>query len=656
MEAHNKEQASIPTLQLPASTTTANLHATNESITSIEDEISSRSLQERIHDIQYSVEGDNLIIQTQVTDPQLYNYILNQQRQNEQNMDVPVRKTSSRKIKEQVHVQHKVPSISKSKDEEGDDEAENKERKIHSQEEISKSEELEYAVPVPISTKTHKRLEIDVPVQEENAGLENCNASSIGSNKAVEPSPQDEEVRFVFPATPPQKQTEELLSLRMRVEEAQSETQGIKIKLDQQAETEKKTTEENKRLNKELEGLKRLLQQSNNEKIEALDKLNKLQNVKKANEGTETEGKLEKSEFCQTESTTIPTSTKSVQTEGLDQSGAMQKMKASMAVLEAKLRVSDKEKLELATSIERQHSLLTKTETELTATTKDNKTLSTELEFVKQGLEAQRKFANNLKSEVNNHKAKILRLEAENKELQRARKESAADSRAPAITELKDRLNRYEQISAELAKENELSKAVISETKEQLQKANAKIDEKKHGNKKQREKVKELKKERDLLKIEILKLKQMYAEKCDGYKEARNRLQKKLKEKEEVISNLQGAMGEKQYVQRIEPQYISHHRNDDDADEYMRAKSLENTSKYNFKNLSSTLQPGEIRKKLADIADDNQYGVEVQMSPINPTKSNTKKLGTEGIKNEVRKDEINDFLETHKVLCISVIR
>jgi len=41
------------------------------------------------------------------------------------------------------------------------------------------------------------------------------------------------------------------------------------------------------------------------------------------------------------------------------------------------------------------------------------------------------------------------------------------------------------------------------------------------------------------LKIEILKLKQIYSEKCDGYRDVRAKLQRKLKRRDETIKNLE---------------------------------------------------------------------------------------------------------------------
>ncbi len=76
------------------------------------------------------------------------------------------------------------------------------------------------------------------------------------------------------------------------------------------------------------------------------------------------------------------------------------------------------------------------------------------------------------------------------------------------------------------------------------------MEENKHLAKKKSNKIKSLKKERDGLKIELLKLKQIYSDKCDiqkiiinnqydNYKEIKHKLQKKLKKREDKIINLE---------------------------------------------------------------------------------------------------------------------
>jgi hypothetical protein len=47
------------------------------------------------------------------------------------------------------------------------------------------------------------------------------------------------------------------------------------------------------------------------------------------------------------------------------------------------------------------------------------------------------------------------------------------------------------------------------------------LEEEKYHAKKKSAKVKALKKERDNLRIELLKMKQMFSEKCDNYREGR---------------------------------------------------------------------------------------------------------------------------------------
>jgi hypothetical protein len=65
------------------------------------------------------------------------------------------------------------------------------------------------------------------------------------------------------------------------------------------------------------------------------------------------------------------------------------------------------------------------------------------------------------------------------------------------------------------------------------------IQESKDHSKKKSIKIRSLKKERDVLKIEILKLKQIYSDKCDGYRDVRHKLQRKLKRREDTIAKME---------------------------------------------------------------------------------------------------------------------
>ena len=65
------------------------------------------------------------------------------------------------------------------------------------------------------------------------------------------------------------------------------------------------------------------------------------------------------------------------------------------------------------------------------------------------------------------------------------------------------------------------------------------LDETRHQIKRKRNKIKNHKKERDALRIDILKLKQIYSDKFDNYKETRHKLQKKVKKRDDLIEKLQ---------------------------------------------------------------------------------------------------------------------
>ncbi len=69
------------------------------------------------------------------------------------------------------------------------------------------------------------------------------------------------------------------------------------------------------------------------------------------------------------------------------------------------------------------------------------------------------------------------------------------------------------------------------------------LETSKHSTKKKSSKIKNLKKERDNLKIEILKLKQIYSDKCDNYRDVRHKLQRKLKKRDDAILKLEERLG-----------------------------------------------------------------------------------------------------------------
>ena len=113
--------------------------------------------------------------------------------------------------------------------------------------------------------------------------------------------------------------------------------------------------------------------------------------------------------------------------------------------------------------------------------------------------------------------------------------------------ELWEKLSQLNQLSSELSDENNAQKSVINELNNEVRCLNEKLIKKKTGSKKYKEKIKELKKEKNLFKAEILKIKQMYSDKCDKYKDIKSRLQKLLKEKSDEIVYLKDKLKENNY-------------------------------------------------------------------------------------------------------------
>jgi hypothetical protein len=111
--------------------------------------------------------------------------------------------------------------------------------------------------------------------------------------------------------------------------------------------------------------------------------------------------------------------------------------------------------------------------------------------------------------------------------------------------EMKEKLYNYEELSVHLANEVETQKHILKENKDKIFATIRNLEDYKSDGRKKSQKIKEVKKERDMLKIEILKLKQVYSEKCDNYREIRGKLHKKLKYKDEIINTLQKELQQK---------------------------------------------------------------------------------------------------------------
>lgn len=113
------------------------------------------------------------------------------------------------------------------------------------------------------------------------------------------------------------------------------------------------------------------------------------------------------------------------------------------------------------------------------------------------------------------------------------------------------------------------------------------FENQKYQTKRKSNKVKHLKKERDNLKMEILKIKQMYSEKCDKYREDKHKLQRKLKKRDDKLLKLEEKLVyyERNYRNQISPRsnngqfrentdYLYHYHNNV-AIEYMGRQSFE---------------------------------------------------------------------------------
>mmetsp|Transcript_40445 Transcript_40445/g.38931 ORF Transcript_40445/g.38931 Transcript_40445/m.38931 type:complete len:173 (+) Transcript_40445:516-1034(+) len=150
------------------------------------------------------------------------------------------------------------------------------------------------------------------------------------------------------------------------------------------------------------------------------------------------------------------------------------------------------------------------------------------------------------------------------------------------------------------------------------------LEERKHSTKKKSLKIKSLRKERDMMRLELLKLKQQYSDKCDiqkiiisnqyekqqywdkcmrnylegydNYKEVRQKMQKRLKKREEKICYLEQKVikYEEYYKKQVQhqPQQIlpewaldENLQDLDQSSQFMkssiRSKSLENTGNFN---------------------------------------------------------------------------
>ncbi|CDW81765.1 UNKNOWN [Stylonychia lemnae] len=155
-----------------------------------------------------------------------------------------------------------------------------------------------------------------------------------------------------------------------------------------------------------------------------------------------------------------------------------------------------------------------------------------------------------LKQSLIDYSDKIRRLEKEYENVQNQLQMTIKDNQ-----EIK---KSYQSENKSLYWQLENQKQQFNEREQRLMEALKALEESKHNSKKKSSKIKSLKKERDALRIEILKLKQIYSEKCDNYKDNRLKLQKKLKKRDDNIQRLEDQLN--QYEKLYRNQYQQSNR------------------------------------------------------------------------------------------------
>ena len=456
--------------------------STNESVTSIEEELNSCSLFTRAQQVQYKSDKNLLEIQSQITDPKLFSYILTHPDKEEHMLIQPTTEHKDIKANEVIIKGKKLPVL-------------------------------------------------DI-VERENYSIEN-----IGKSSRESLSSRDD-IKFLFDSTTPKESPE----------------------LEKLIELNKKQQMENEFLKNELARLKSQLEHSKTDRLKLSAQITLLK------------------EECD----------------------SFKNKEDYLKEIEEKLRVAEKEKKELALTLEEHKERVIKREVELVDANRQISSLNSELQCIKEYYESKQNTIITLKSDLNSCKAKILRLEMDNKELmQRNNSEEASEK-------MWEKLTHYDQVLRELTKENEEQKLFVAKQRDQLHNVNECLAKKKAAAKKYKNKVKELKKERDLLKIEVLKIKQTYSDKCDNYKEAKNKLEKKLKEKRQELASLEALMAENMNNTYKKSMFDWRNSNDKEIEGHLKPKSLENTYKYHFNDLSATLQANEMKRKIDLISIDEQ--------------------------------------------------
>ncbi len=277
---------------------------------------------------------------------------------------------------------------------------------------------------------------------------------------------------------------------------------------------------------------------------------------------------------CETVFAPVESRSVSIQTDSASWQQLIDKMREELAAQAQTLGEYEKEKM---TILARQQRLVDQAETEKTAGAKQRKSLQSELQSAKQELERQRRLGATVASDLHESKLRLSRLELENRAL------------TCENAKLKDR----QPIS---------SNAVM----ERLGEADRHIDELKQENHRRAGKIREVKKERDLLRIEVLKLKQIFSEKCDNYREIRNRLCNKLKQKDSIIAHLQQQQQNSGVYGKPPPNERPAKLPFVGGDDHGRSRSLENTGAHAVRELRFDEDESSYYSDIANVLTDQK--------------------------------------------------
>jgi len=547
---------------------------TNESLTTIED-ISSRSgatETNRTNRQNYDIEGEGLILHNQVRDPKVFAKITKLFEEDKRKAGEINEKRKRRKL--QVSVEYKkCDSNSK------ENNISNSTQRFSSVKRSNDIENNEYKMSLtcgnPISIIQDLNFE-EIPLQN---NLNNNNTSNTTICGTTRKENKQNSSRII-------KDNEQIKVIELKqkillLESSNSQLQNNLTKITK--ELEKSNTRS------------ALLESENFELVKQFDNISNIPAIPKIDMGTSTIENFDQnpSDLIQKLEIGIQTkikefAIKNIQTEPTCWQQLIEKMKEELAAQNITLTNYEKTKINYTGTIENQQKIIDKLESEKIIENKQRKALQSELNLLKTDLEKHKKLLNELKE----FKQKSEKSKEEIEKLQ---------------TELKTL-----QVQTDSNTELKYYKNMALESSEKLQQINLKIEEIQEESHKKTHKIKEVRKERDLLKIEILKLKQVFSEKCDNYKEIRNRLYKKIKQKDEIIGKLQTELENccaNSEIKKFARDLIS----DSEKSNNPSTKMLINMTEENHKDLSRLLK--------IDLEDENQYDFDKRYTEEHRSKS-----------------------------------